>query len=183
MREREPDRGSPDDRKQLSTYRAGDQSVAEVAVRAALLGKERANPPSLASKRTVTDAAWLSKKFRPWWPEATLEELEDAIVDGRGEVEIKAARRLAPDMDPRVVAVVANRLWGHGMTKERDDRVRRMSRSEGLSDRAIQARRGHISRQLTRELDEAIMRTIGEGTSQKAATAAVPSGTTMSEEG
>lgn len=66
------------------------------------------------------------------------------------EAEQKVAKRLG--VDPIDLARLAHRTWGHGFSEERDRRV--ADRVSGdTSPRSKQAHRGHVTRQLTTELE------------------------------
>ncbi len=78
--------------------------------------------------------------------------LETVNVASTGEAEQAAARNLG--IDPRLVAALSFRLWGHGLTKERDNRVAK--RGEEISAPSRQAMRGHVTRGLLKELQELI---------------------------
>lgn len=66
-----------------------------------------------------------------------------------GEAEQKAARALA--RRPLEVSAVAHRLWGHGLTEERDRRIR-LAGHEDDRPAAVRVRRGHVTRLLVEEL-------------------------------
>lgn len=76
------------------------------------------------------------------------------------EAEIKAARRLG--VEPGAVVAAARRLWGRTLTDQRDALVRAAigeSRPAGAHAgvaRAIQARRGHVTRVLVADLSQAL---------------------------
>ncbi|HZJ51279.1 MAG TPA: hypothetical protein VFF07_10655 [Actinomycetota bacterium] len=67
------------------------------------------------------------------------------VAATQNEAEVKTARRLK--RDPREVAYASWSLWGHSLTEERDRRLR-----EQQDEGDIPPRRGHITRQLDREL-------------------------------
>ena len=73
------------------------------------------------------------------------DETPRIVAATQNEAEVKAARRLK--CDPREVAYASWSLWGHGLTEERDRRLRDQQ-GEGNTP----PRRGHITRQLDREL-------------------------------
>ena len=68
------------------------------------------------------------------------------------EAERTAARKL--NLDPPRLVAISFRLWGHSLTAERDDRVANREDSEALPPRVRQALRGHMTRELLRELRE-----------------------------
>jgi hypothetical protein len=81
--------------------------------------------------------------------------------DVAGEVEEKAARKLG--FTVKEVSAAARRLWGHGLTYERDERLDEQAlqwREDGLdpSPRTAQALRGHITRTLLAELKQQLER-------------------------
>lgn len=63
------------------------------------------------------------------------------------EVTVKVARRLG--VQPAKVMDAATELWGHSIGMERD---RRVPAIEGETRRALQARRGHVTRTLVADL-------------------------------
>ena len=70
-------------------------------------------------------------------------------VDAPGETESKAARRLGVSLLD--LGIVSRRAWGQTLSAERDERIR--SRGlDGGSLRCVQARRGHVTRELLGEL-------------------------------
>ncbi len=69
------------------------------------------------------------------------------IASGR-EAERAAARKLG--IDSKLLAAGAFRLWGHGLTEERNDRVAKRAGSTSVKSR--QALRGHVTRDLLKEL-------------------------------
>ncbi len=82
------------------------------------------------------------------WPDVTVQELAAAKRDARGEAEQKAARRLGVSAED--VSVAAHARWGRSLTAERDARV---EDAEPTADRRVlQARRGHVTRQLLADL-------------------------------
>jgi transcriptional regulator with XRE-family HTH domain len=69
-------------------------------------------------------------------------------IEARGEAERKVAARLG--VDPLDVAKAARRLWNRAWTAERDRRIS----APGATPRSLQARRGHASREMLKELQE-----------------------------
>lgn len=65
------------------------------------------------------------------------------------EAERRAAKRLK--VDPAAVAAAAHKAWGRTLSTERERRVS-MQTEPGMSDRSRQALRGHVTRQLEKEL-------------------------------
>ncbi|MBB5075838.1 helix-turn-helix transcriptional regulator [Nonomuraea endophytica] len=92
----------------------------------------------------------LLDKPNPWPLEAVA-----AHIATPDEAEMKAAKRL--DTTPHYVAYAARMTWGHGLTEERDTRLNR--RPDTPADRrALQAARGHVTRELINELNPVIRR-------------------------
>ena len=81
-----------------------------------------------------------------------LTRAQRAAQDERGEAERKAAAKLG--VEPRVLALAARMRYGRSFSDERDARID----PSGLSARSLQARRGHVTRELLKELDPVIMR-------------------------
>jgi hypothetical protein len=77
----------------------------------------------------------------------------EARRESAGEAEQKAARKLG--IPAATVALTARKLWGHGLTSERDDREAAYSTS-GRSPRQLQALRGRITRGLLDDLRAAL---------------------------
>lgn len=75
---------------------------------------------------------------------------------GQEETTAKAARRLG--VDAFDVAVAAEQLWERGLAAERDARL---GDTKGLPRRALQARRGHITRALLDELAPVVEEIVG----------------------
>ena len=73
------------------------------------------------------------------------DETPRIVAATQNEAEVKAARRLK--RDPREVAYASWSVWGHSLTEERD---RRLLEEQG--EGGTPPRRGHITRQLDREL-------------------------------
>lgn len=88
--------------------------------------------------------------YRRLWPAMPRTRLVSVEEAAAGEAEQKAARRLG--VAAADVSVLAHRLWGRGLTAERDRRVEG-ARGESASPRSVQAARGHITRQLLAELE------------------------------
>jgi transcriptional regulator with XRE-family HTH domain len=82
------------------------------------------------------------------WPRATVAQLNE-VVEAVGDAERKAARHLG--VDPVTVSAAAHRKWGRSFTAERDTRAADLV-EEGAGRRALQALRGHVTRQLLAEL-------------------------------
>lgn len=72
---------------------------------------------------------------------------------GRREAERHAARKL--DQEPDYIAWMAYRLWGHGLTEEREARLEAIE-GHASDARRRQAVRGHVTRELLDELRQAI---------------------------
>jgi len=73
----------------------------------------------------------------------------DAEREAMGDAEQKAAKNL--NVDPLAVALGARKLWGRGLTEERDRRISDQKTGQ-MAARSLQAIRGHVSRQLLKEL-------------------------------
>lgn len=82
------------------------------------------------------------------WPRATVGQLNE-VVEAVGDAERKAARHLG--VDPVAVSAVAHKRWGRSFTAVRDARAAALA-EEGAGRRALQALRGHVTRQLLTEL-------------------------------
>lgn len=67
-----------------------------------------------------------------------------------GEAEYKAARKLG--VPPLSIMRSASNLWGQTLTAERDVRVAERA-GDDAGERSLQALRGHVTRQLTTELE------------------------------
>lgn len=78
------------------------------------------------------------------WPNASEEQRLLAAVDAAREVEQRTATRLG--VSPLLVGLAARRMWGHGVTAERDRRL------EGQPP----GRAGSVTRTLTTELRTAL---------------------------
>jgi transcriptional regulator with XRE-family HTH domain len=105
-------------------------------------------PRTRDQRRAHADAIERLKGYRRIWPGTALHRLEEAERDASGEAEQKAARKVG--VPAAHVAVAAHRLWGRGLTAERDRRV--AERDPGGRPRSVQAARGHVTRQLMAEL-------------------------------
>ncbi len=98
-------------------------------------------------RQALAHGAWV------WASKAqTFSRIRSAYVDYT-EAAIKAARRLGVSL-PQVDAA-SRELWGHTLGQERD---RRVKRADGESPRTLQARRGHVTRELMSELSEHLRR-------------------------
>lgn len=115
--------------------------------------RPRINPNGLdlpmTRQTTRVREQWLSrvKELRAVWP-TTQRNIARALDGAGGEAERKAARKLG--VPPEYVAVAAHRLWGRGLTAERDRRV--ADGADGEDARTVQALRGHVTRQLLDEI-------------------------------
>ncbi len=103
----------------------------------------------------------LEKHFgevRRLWPKASYADLiaaEETIGDDAVK---KAARKL--ETKPMYVAVVARRLWGHGLAEERDARVAKQA-ADDAPPRTLQALRGHVTRELLAEIEPLLAKEAG----------------------
>jgi transcriptional regulator with XRE-family HTH domain len=77
------------------------------------------------------------------------------IETEHGEADRKAAARLGIDLTD--LGVLTHHLWGRSVTAERDRRLADQQRPDD-SARTIQARRGHITRLLLDEIEQALTR-------------------------
>lgn len=89
----------------------------------------------------------LASQLPPDVPYDVVEAASSSVADA----DRKAATRLA--VDPLVVAVAAQLLWGRSLTDERDRRVRDSAPADA-SPRSIQAIRGRVTRHLLDEIGE-----------------------------
>ena len=86
---------------------------------------------------------------------------ELAARASKGEAEQKAARNLG--VTSLAISTAAIVRWGRSLTDERDYRLRRRP-AEDARPRSLQAQRGHITRQLLRELAATLGRQHGDPT-------------------
>jgi hypothetical protein len=84
------------------------------------------------------------------WPGRSAAEYDAVVQAAAGEAEQAAAGRLGTS--PVVLSVLAHRLWGRGLSAERDRRVAEQGQAP---PRTVQARHGHITRALLAELQDA----------------------------
>lgn len=96
--------------------------------------------------------------YRRLWPQASDEQLLRAMHDAVQVAETKAAHPLG--VEPEAVAVLAHRLWGRSLTAHRDALVAQDHPTGDdkavLTPRELQARRGHVTRRLLKELAAAL---------------------------
>lgn len=130
-----------------------------VAVRAAYAG---ANPGDMPASdfedpvmrsarkvaRVITGRAEQRAVAAKVWRRATVGQLNE-VVEAVGDAERKAGRALG--VDPVAVSAAAHKKWGRSFTAERDARAAGLV-EEGAGRRALQALRGHVTRQLIAEL-------------------------------
>jgi transcriptional regulator with XRE-family HTH domain len=81
-------------------------------------------------------------------PEFPTETAISALEAAAGQAEVKAAYKLK--VKPLDISLAAFRLWGRSLTQERNRRVGEAARE--ASFRSLQATKGHITRQLLKEL-------------------------------
>jgi len=86
---------------------------------------------------------------------------ELAARASKGEAEQKAARNLG--VTSLAISTAAIVRWGRSLTDERDYRLQRRP-AEDARPRSLQAQRGHITRQLLRELAATLGRQHGDPT-------------------
>ncbi len=137
----------------------GTLSLAEVAGLCAtlqrpltkLLGEAREVDLRAGTAQVTHIVEALQTGSSPAWQERRTQEFT-AALSGWGEfaeATVKMARRLG--VTPGAVEVAAVELWNRSLPDERD---RRVKPQEGESARALQARRGHVSRALVTELTD-----------------------------
>lgn len=90
---------------------------------------------------------------------SSLDDPEDPIIVwAQGEAERNAARTLSEgenmSLSPYDVARLARDLWGRSLSDERDARAMERARGDATA-RSLQAHRGHVTRELIAELEEA----------------------------
>lgn len=76
-------------------------------------------------------------------------ELAPAYEAAGGDLEQKVGRQ--QELDPLIVALIAQATWGRSLTAERDHRVAEQAPA-GTTPRVVQALRGHVTRALLEEL-------------------------------
>jgi transcriptional regulator with XRE-family HTH domain len=81
-------------------------------------------------------------------PEVSTENAISALEAAAGQAEVRAAYKLK--VKPLDISLAAFRLWGRSLTQERNRRVGEAARE--ASFRSLQATKGHITRQLLKEL-------------------------------
>ena len=81
-------------------------------------------------------------------PEFASDTAIHAMEAAAGQAEVKAAYKM--QVKPLDVSLASFRLWGRSLTQERNRRVGEAARE--ASFRSLQATRGHITRQLLKEL-------------------------------
>jgi hypothetical protein len=99
-----------------------------------------------AMKRAVERALAVKSAV---WPEANVHQVLEAERDMKGEVEYNVARKLGVPLF--AVSLAAHRLWGHSLSAERDERANNDA-GKGISPRSLQAFKGNVTRQLTKEI-------------------------------
>lgn len=113
-------------------------------------------------RRVVSDVArgtYASSSPEQWDPEARRKELlnldrllaaaEEITIGRFGATEADHALAQRLDAPPSMVIDIAVKLWGQTLTEERDRRVAELGEKE-VSER--QAHRGHITRELSRQV-------------------------------
>jgi hypothetical protein len=81
--------------------------------------------------------------------------VRDARRESLGEAEQKAARKLG--IPAATVALAAQKLWGHSLTKEREERLAPHPVT-AMTPRQLQALRGRITRVLLHELQHGLVK-------------------------
>lgn len=151
------------------TVRLGDQTAMPAAVLAQVVRGEdvdirEVDSPSIRESFARIDA-WaeaggrerMMSIFRAYMAVAPGRDLRELLAAERaaGDAERIAARRLGVPFTAVVAAALAT--WGHGLTEERDARAAQRA-GPGASARSAQAARGHVTRELYRELAPALDR-------------------------
>jgi transcriptional regulator with XRE-family HTH domain len=130
-----------------------DTSVAELMAGRGHAGLGDGSELALADVRSVLagvqDNADVRKRIR----RVRHQKYERAMQAVSGEAEQKAARNLG--VTAQTIAEVSFDLWGRSLTDERDARVEQEG-SHLSSPRSVQALRGHITRQLLRDIESLI---------------------------
>jgi transcriptional regulator with XRE-family HTH domain len=97
-----------------------------------------------------------AREIRRLWPRflpghrQSKAEVFRIALESHGDAETKAARTLG--VSPVAVAMVAQRRWRQSLTAQRDALAAGREGVGGIDPRRLQARRGHITRQLVAEL-------------------------------
>lgn len=71
---------------------------------------------------------------------------------------LEAERKMADQLDvaPFQIRDAAHRLWGRTLTDEREARLARRIENGDVSPRSLQAHRGHVTRELEQEIEQAL---------------------------
>lgn len=93
-------------------------------------------------------AARVHRMYETVWRTRTRDYLS-AESTATDDAEQKAARKL--NVPAEWIAVAAHSIWGHGLTFERD-RLVDVEAGSGADPRTVQARRGHVTRSLLRQI-------------------------------
>lgn len=109
----------------------------------------RSTPATDASAEQIAAMPELRRQLKAARINPTPEVLTEAAQAERGEAEKKAAALLG--LDPRRVAVLSLRLWGHSLTAEREARFA-LRESSAAGATGLRTLRGHITRELIAEL-------------------------------
>jgi hypothetical protein len=88
------------------------------------------------------------------WPGVSIQARMAAGLDALNDAERKAARTLG--VPASAIALAARRLWGRGLTAERDRRVDEQIGGDA-TPRTAQAHRGHVTRALLAELSPLVV--------------------------
>lgn len=114
---------------------------------------QRELPSKAPGQRTPSVDVW--RRIEQLWPqvhgarEFDLERLRAVERSAAGEAEHNAARTLGcTALD---VSAISYRLWGRGLTAERDRRVEEET-APGDSPAAVRVRRGHVTRALVEKI-------------------------------
>jgi transcriptional regulator with XRE-family HTH domain len=150
------------------TVRLGDQTAMSAAVLAQVIRGEDIDIREVNSPSIRESFARIEKWVEEGGPRRSMAIFSATLeVSGRDSRELHAAERAAGDAERIAarrlgvpsLAIIAAALatWGHGLTQERDARAAQRA-GPGASARTAQAARGHVTRELYRELAPALDR-------------------------
>lgn len=109
---------------------------------------------SVEATELIKEAHARLQRLEALTPVLTASQESQAERDAGQDAERLAARRFG--IPPRELAIAALVTWGRGLTEERDARVSELVRDR--DPRSVHAVRGHVTRELYRELSPAIDR-------------------------
>lgn len=144
--------------------RLGEATAMPAAVLARVVRGEEVKTSEVDSPRRARIEAWIEaggpqqvmstmRGIAAVWP-TTIGDFE-AAENAAGDAERIAARRLDAPLSAIVAAATAT--WGRGLTQERDARAAERAGPDATA-RSAQAARGHVTRELYRELAPALDR-------------------------